>query len=60
MLAGHDTVQEQLHGVAEVALLLLLAAEHAEVGHPRGHGLDQREEVLGGRSPRAYSIVRRL
>ena len=46
-LSGHDAAKEQPHRELEVTFLLLLRPEHTEVGHPRRHRLDHRQEVLG-------------
>ena len=51
--ARHDAAKEQPHRELEVTFLLFGRPEHAEVGHPRGHRLDHRQEVLG----RQFEVV---
>jgi hypothetical protein len=44
-----DPAEEQIYGVLEVPLLLLVAAEHAKVCQPGRQHLNHREKVLGGK-----------
>src|SRR5262245_22082273 len=45
-LSGRDAANEEPDRVLKVALLLLLGAEHPEVGHAGRHRFDHRQEVL--------------